>query len=100
MMPKMGTTKRQAGNRAPIVSGVADALFTKVQQRVLAVLFGNPERSFYANELIALAGSGAGAVQRLLAEFETAGLVTVKRIGNQKHYQANASASIYGELRG
>jgi len=27
--------------------GLADALFAKVQQRVLAVLFGNPRRSFY-----------------------------------------------------
>ena len=35
-IPKMGTKKREPSNRAPLVSGVADALFTKVQQRVLA----------------------------------------------------------------
>jgi predicted nucleotidyltransferase len=99
MMPKMGTKKRQSSNRAPIISGVADALFTKVQQRVLAVLFGNHARSFYANELIALACSGSGAVQRELAQLEAAELVTVKRVGNQKHYQANASAPIFEELR-
>lgn len=80
--------------------GVADALFTKVQQRVLAVLFGNPGRSFYANELISLAGSGTGAVQRELARLELAGLVTVKRVGNQKHYQANAASAVFEELRG
>jgi predicted nucleotidyltransferase len=97
-MPKMGAKKRQSGNRAPVISGVADALFTKVQQRVLAVLFGNA-RSFYANELIALACSGSGAVQRQLAQFEAAELVTVRRVGNQKHYQANASAPIFEELR-
>lgn len=100
IIPNMGIKKKPSVEHPHGASGVADALFTKVQQRVLAVLFGNPERSFYANELIALASSGSGAVQRLLAEFETAGLVTVKRIGNQKHYQANPSASIYGELRG
>ena len=32
-----------------------DALFTKTQQRVLAVLFGQSQRSFYANEIIGLA---------------------------------------------
>lgn len=85
---------------ASVASGVADALFTKVQQRVLAVLFGNHARSFYANELIALACSGTGAVQRVLAQLEAAQLVTVKRVGNQKHYQANASAPIFEELRG
>jgi predicted nucleotidyltransferase len=96
----MGTNKRKSSSRAPVRSGVADALFTKVQQRVLAVLFGNHERSFYASELIALACSGSGAVQRELAELEAAELVTISRVGNQKHYQANASAPIFEELRG
>jgi predicted nucleotidyltransferase len=96
----MGTKRRKPNNRALVSSGVADALFTKVQQRVLAVLFGNHERSFYANELIALACSGSGAVQRELAQLEAAELVTVRRVGNQKHYQANASAPIFEELRG
>lgn len=96
----MGTKKRKPTNRAPVSSGVADALFTKVQQRVLAVLFGNHARSFYANELIALACSGSGAVQRELAQLQAAELVTVRRVGNQKHYQANASAPIFEELRG
>ena len=96
----MGTKKRKPAGHAPVSSGVADALFTKVQQRVLAVLFGNHARSFYANELIALACSGSGAVQRELAQLEAAELVTVKRVGNQKHYQANASAPIFEELRG
>jgi predicted nucleotidyltransferase len=96
----MGIRKRKSNKSSPTVSGVADALFTKVQQRVLAVLFGNHARSFYANELIALARSGSGAVQRELAHLEAAELVTVKRVGNQKHYQANASAPIFEELRG
>jgi predicted nucleotidyltransferase len=77
----------------------ADALFTKTQQRVLAVLFGQSDRSFYANEIIGLAGSGSGAVQRELARLEAATLVTVRRIGNQKHYQANHQAPIFAELR-
>lgn len=96
----MGMKKRPAKRPAPVVSGIADALFTKVQQRVLAVLFGNPSRSFYANEVIALAGSGTGAVQRELARLEMAGLVTVTRVGNQKHYQANTAAPVFEELRG
>jgi predicted nucleotidyltransferase len=77
----------------------ADALFTKTQQRVLAVLFGRPERSFYANEVIRLAQSGSGTVQRELARLEAARLITMHRIGNQKHYQANPAAPIFAELR-
>jgi predicted transcriptional regulator len=79
--------------------GLADALFAKVQQRVLGVLFGNPGRSFYANEVIALAHSGTGAVQRELARLEAAGLVTAARVGKQKHYQANQASPVFQELR-
>ncbi len=83
-----------------VVFGAADALFTKVQQRVLGILLGNPERSFYANEIIRLAGSGSGAVQRELTRLQTGGLVTVSRVGNQKHFQANLAAPVFDELRG
>jgi predicted nucleotidyltransferase len=92
--------KKHASSKVVAGSGIANALFTKVQQRVLAILFGNHERSFYANELIALAGSGSGAVQRELAQLEAAELVTVKRVGNQKHYQANPLSPVFPELRG
>ena len=81
-------------------TGIADALFTKVQQRVLGMLFGSPSRTFYANEIIALAHSGTGAVQRELVRLEAAGLVTVIHVGKQKHYQANAAAPMFEELRG
>ena len=98
-IPNMGmkTSRRKIIHRP---AGLADALFTKVQQRVLGVLFGNPGRSFFANEVIALAGSGTGAVQRELIRLAAAGLVTVKPIGKQKHYQANPAAPVFEELRG
>jgi predicted nucleotidyltransferase len=92
--------KRSPGIGPAQPVSVADALFTKGQQRVLGMLFGNPGRSFFANEVIALAGTGTGAVQRELTRLATAGLVTVKRIGNQKHYQANTESPVFEELRG
>src|SRR4051812_23309488 len=61
IVPIMGTRKTTR-QRAPIrIGGIADALFSKGQQRVLGVLFGNPTRSFYANEIIARTGAGTGA---------------------------------------
>ncbi len=80
--------------------GLSDALFTKTQQRVLALFFGQPERTFFKRELIERAGSGSGAVQRELERLVASGLVTVTTIGSQKHYQANHSAPIFEELRG
>lgn len=67
---------------------------------MLGVLFGNPDRSFYGNEIIGLAASGTGAVQRELAKLTAVGLVTMRRQGNQKHYQANILSPVFNELRG
>ncbi len=98
-MPKMGTTtKARKTARTKRQAGLADALFSGTQQRVLGLLFGQPERSFYATELIGLVGAGSGAVQRELTRLAESGLVTVRPIGNQKHYQANAASPIFSEL--
>ena len=90
IIPNMGTKKTSLG----------DALFTKTQRRVLGLLYGNPDRSYYANEIVRFAGSGIGAVQRELERLEAVRLVTASKIGNQKHYQANRAAPIFEELRG
>lgn len=95
IQPKLG----MSAEATITASRIADALFPKVRQRVLAVLFGSPERSFYANEIISLAQSGAGAVQRELADLSAAGLLTVQQIGKQKHYQANPASPVAAELR-
>ncbi len=92
------TRRKAAGSTAP--TSLADALFTTTQQRVLALLFGEPERSFYTSELIDRIGAGSGAVQRELKQLAESGLVTVRRIGNQKHYQANADSPVFEELCG
>jgi predicted nucleotidyltransferase len=96
MIPNMGTSSRKP-SPGPAVSP-ADALFARTRQRVLAFLFGQPERSFYATELIGLVSAGSGAVQRELVKLAHSGLVTVTQVGNQKHYQANPAAPIYAEL--
>ena len=99
IIPDMGITSDPA--HAPVtLTGIAGVLFTPVQQRVLGLLFGQPERRYQGNELIRLAGSGTGAVHRVVTRLAQAGLVTVERVGNQKHYQANRQSPVFEELRG
>ena len=95
-MPILGAKAVSSRSRR---KSLADALFTKTQQRVMRVLFGQPERSFYASELIRDAGTGSGAAQRELARLEESGLIVARRIGHQKHYQANAASPLSSELR-
>jgi predicted nucleotidyltransferase len=84
----------------PHILSPSDALFSKVQQRVLALLFTHTERSFYVSEIVRNVGSGVGAVERELSKLERSGLASIERIGNQKHYRANQAAPIFQELRG
>ncbi len=97
-MPNMGRNRTAAGLRPR--ASLADALFSATQQRVLGLLFGQPDRSFYLTELITMIGAGSGAVQRELARLEQSGLVTVHRVGTQKHYQANPASPVFQELCG
>lgn len=99
IIPKMGTKKPKLGIHKPSDSGLAQALFSRVQQRVLNILFGHPEQSFHANEIIRLADSGSGAVQRELVRLENAGILSTDRDGNRKKYSANRKSPIFNELR-
>lgn len=98
-MPNMGrTTKPQRAHAGNKPMSLADALFSGTQQRVLGLLFGQPGRSFFATELIVLAGSGSGAVQRELKRLAGSGLVTLTRVGNQCHYRANLDSPLFAAL--
>lgn len=96
IMPRLGVATKRASSAR---KSLADALFTRTQQRVLGVLFGQPDRSFYATELIRTAGTGSGAAQRELARLENSGLLVSRRVGPQKHYQANSASPLFAELR-
>lgn len=99
----MGTIRESAqykssASTAVDQSSLADALFTSTQQKLLGLLFGQPDRSFFVTELIELADVGRGTIQRELARLERAALVTTSRLGNQKHYRANHESPLFTEL--
>lgn len=80
-------------------TNLLDALFSKVRASVLGLLYGNPDRSYYTNEIIRLTGSGSGAVRRELEQLVAVDLVSKHKMGNQVHYQANAASPLFHDLR-
>jgi len=82
------------------MSQTGSTLFTETQQRVLTLLYGQPERSFYTNEILRLTGMGVGTVKRELERMHKAGILTLRKSGNQLHYQANPQCPIFSELIG
>jgi predicted nucleotidyltransferase len=98
MIPEMGT--RKSSQNLSAATGLADALFTPVQQRVLGLLFGQPRRRFQSVDLIRLAGSGTGATHRVLKRLAESGLVRSTTEGRQIYYQANPLSPVAKELTG
>lgn len=80
------------------MSQLSDALFTETQQKVLGLLYGQPNRSFYTKEILLLTGMGVATIKRELDRMLAAGILHMTKIGNQHHYQANPECPIYAEL--
>ncbi len=77
----------------------ADFLFTRSVQRVLAAVLADPPRAFYIRELVILADSGNGGVQRQIEKLLQAGvLVEEPRRGRQRLVRANTGFFLYPEL--
>ena len=86
----MGTNTLQ-----PNLSG---ALFSRVQSRVLGIIFGQPDQEFQLTEIISKANSGRGAVQRELEKLTEVGIVAKAAYGNRKLYHANRESPVFNEL--
>jgi predicted nucleotidyltransferase len=95
---KKGRNKPIKGSIELPALGLAESLFSRVQLRVLALLFGQPERSFQGAELIRLAASGVGAVYREIRRLVSSGLVIEIPLGRRKLYRVNQSSPIFEEL--
>jgi predicted nucleotidyltransferase len=78
---------------------ISDALFSKVRQKVLGLMYSHPDKDFHTNEIIRQTKSGTGAVQRELENLTAVKLLTMKQIGNQKRYQVNHFSPLFAELR-
>jgi len=82
------------------MSQLVDALFTATQQKVLGLLYVRPEKSFYTREILRLTGMGVATIKRELDRMVAAGILSMTKIGNQHHYQANPECPVYQELLG
>ncbi len=80
------------------MSQLSDTLFTETQRRLLGLLYGKPERSFYLKELLRMTGMGVATIKRELDRMRAAGMLRMNRIGNQHHYQADPQCPIHDEL--
>ncbi|MBI2908669.1 MAG: nucleotidyltransferase domain-containing protein [Chloroflexi bacterium] len=75
-------------------------LFGKTRQAVLALLYGQADRSFYTRQILDAVKTGRGTVQRELKSLAETGVIIREAQGKQVYYRANESSPIYPELKG
>jgi predicted nucleotidyltransferase len=80
-------------------NSISDSLFSKTRQSVLALLYGNTDRSFYTRQVLDTVKIGRGTVQRELQNLTESGIIIREVRGNQVHYQANNKSPIFNELK-
>lgn len=88
-----------AGSELRMSKSIGDALFTKTQRKILALLFVHSDDTFYLNEIVRRAGMGKGTIARELENLRAAGIITAVKVGNQNRYRANADCPVYDELK-
>lgn len=81
-------------------NGIANVLFSKTLSGILALLFGQPDTSFYTREIIKHVDTGGSQVGKDLDRLTGAGLILREPRGNLVFYRANPGAAVYGELVG
>jgi predicted nucleotidyltransferase len=77
---------------------LASVLFTEYRRRVLGLLLLHPGQRYYLREIARLTATVPGTLKRELSKLELAGVLTVEKVGNQAHYQANRDCPIFEEL--
>lgn len=77
-----------------------DALLPKTRQGLLAAMFMQPDKSWYASELARRMGVPSSSLQRELADLTQVGLLKHSRQGRMAYYQANKASPVFSDLRG
>lgn len=83
-----------------VFMSLADALFPRTKQRILGVLFSQPDRAVHLRELARIAGVNASSIQREVQTLVEAGILTRVARGNLHEFQANRECPLFGELCG
>ena len=84
--------------RTPLTS-VGDLLFGQTRGRILALLYGAPDESFFVRQIARQVETSVGSVQRELTLLTNAGLIKRSVLGSQVFYKANLEHPDFPELR-
>jgi uncharacterized protein len=82
-----------------VSKSLGDLLFGQTRGRVLALLYGMPDQTFFVRQIARQIGTSVGSVQRELETLSEVGLLNRTAIGRQVFYQANSNHLAFAEVR-
>jgi predicted nucleotidyltransferase len=81
-----------------MVSALGEFFFGQTRGRLLALLYGHPDQTFFVREISRHVGTSAGAVQRELTTLSQFGLIGRSVSGRQVYYKANRNHPVFAEV--
>jgi predicted nucleotidyltransferase len=78
---------------------LGDLLFGQTRGRVLALLYGMPDQTFFVRQIAREIGTSVGSVQRELETLSEVGLLNRTTVGRQVFYQANSHHPAFADVR-
>lgn len=80
-------------------AALSDVLFGQIRGAVLALLYGQADKSFYVRQIARHVNASVGAVQRELEKLAQVDLIVRASVGNQVFYQVNQRNPVFTEMR-
>ncbi|HXR38025.1 MAG TPA: nucleotidyltransferase domain-containing protein [Terracidiphilus sp.] len=81
------------------VGALGDLIFGQTRGRVLALLCGRPDETFFTREISRQVGTSVGTVQRELETLSRVGLIDRSISGRQVYYKANRNHPVFAEMQ-
>lgn len=96
IVPKKGTIVPKMSTKPDSLS---DVLFGKIRGKVLALLYGRADESFYIRQIARHVHASVGAVQRELEKLAQVDLIVRTSVGNLVFYRVNLHNPVFAEMR-
>ncbi len=82
------------------ISPILEALFPEVRAKVLAAVFGQPDREWYLTELARTLKTQPSSLQRELEALSKAGILEQRRDGRRVYVKPDKNSPVFADLRG
>ena len=79
---------------------ILEALFPEVRAKVLAAVFGQPDREWYLTELARTLKTQPSSLQRELEALSKAGILEQRRDGRRVYVKPDKNSPVFADLRG